>query len=63
MSQRPRNGDTKICLICGKTAIFKDRQERPGSRASPGSTLPETNAVPAWRCEDPKCDYFEELQT
>jgi hypothetical protein len=62
MSERPRNGDTKICLICGKTATFRDRQERPVSRATVDSAPRETDAVAAWRCDDPKCDYFEELQ-
>jgi hypothetical protein len=62
MSERPRNGDTKICPICGKTATFNDRQERRGFRASVGEVLPVMAPAAAWRCDDPKCDFFEEFQ-
>lgn len=58
--ERPKNRETKLCPVCKTSeATFRDRVERPGSRAGFG-VVPE-NMTSAWRCNDAKCHYFEEF--
>lgn len=64
MNERPRNRETKQSPKCKKSeATFWNRVERPGTRATFGRRNPEPNMVSVWRCNDAKCDYFEEFKS
>jgi hypothetical protein len=56
----PFSHDTKPCPKCEDTAVFRDRVLRPGSGVAQ-SHLTASEFVAAWKCQNPNCDYFEQL--
>jgi predicted nucleic-acid-binding Zn-ribbon protein len=56
----PACRQTKECPKCHDTAVFRDRVVRPGAGATQYHHA-QCEFVAAWKCENPECDYFEEL--
>jgi hypothetical protein len=54
----PASRETKPCPRCEDTAVFRDRVMRPNPAAR--NHLLGTEFVAAWKCENERCDYFEE---
>jgi hypothetical protein len=56
----PVSRETKPCPRCDETAVFRDRVMRPGGTVPTHNHLHGDEFVAAWKCENERCDYFEE---